>query len=47
VSRGVSWPGQRISRFILKADQDIFYLHRKQLLADRSAAGLRNAHGGA
>ncbi|WP_366145437.1 EAL domain-containing protein [Candidatus Accumulibacter sp. ACC007] len=23
---------QRISRFILKADQDIFYLHRKQLL---------------
>ena len=25
---------QRISRFILKADQDIFYLHRRQLVAD-------------
>jgi diguanylate cyclase (GGDEF)-like protein/PAS domain S-box-containing protein len=34
---------QRISRFILKADQDIFYLHRRQLLADdqRQSCDLR------
>lgn len=32
VARG-KLAGQRISHFILKADQDIFYLHRKQLLA--------------
>jgi diguanylate cyclase (GGDEF)-like protein/PAS domain S-box-containing protein len=34
---------QRLSRFILKADQDIFYLHRMQLLADgqRQACEMR------
>ena len=28
---------QALSRFILAADQDVFYLHRKRLLADKSA----------
>ena len=42
VARG-ALASQRISRFILKADQDIFYLHRKQLLAtgQRQACDLR------
>ena len=42
VARG-ALTSQRISRFIRKADQDIFYLHRKQLLASgqRQACELR------
>jgi hypothetical protein len=35
---------QPISRFILKADQDIYYLHRKRV-RKRRAAGLRVADG--
>jgi PAS domain-containing protein len=34
---------QRISRFILKEDQDIYYLHHKRLLETHSALGLGSA----
>ena len=40
VSRG-ALARQRISRFILKADQDIFYLHRKKALATGQRFGVK------